>query len=310
MANYLMKQQLLAELATLDQLLAGLAPEDILGRIGLQSRRTEVASEITQIQEHPETAASIALLFGGKPVLGSMGIEAAFASEAVSKFQDLLSNVWATAEGVGIGSRGPVPAQERSQLHITSLLHGSVGFLLEELHPEKPLFSSSLKLAADRATEILEAFGSEDEQRFTAILETVDQRVLNSTRDFFRQIYRSDATIRLAEAEKSMEMQRDVISRAYQRAENVTIEDSETEVRGQLLGLIPIGRKFEMRDEEGNLISGSVAPTLSESYLQRLTEEDLVGKRCVGRVRRKKVSRFGRISESVTLLDLTSEVSE
>jgi hypothetical protein len=308
MANYLMKQQLLAELATLDQLLAGLAPEDVFGRVGLQSRRTEVANEITQIQEHPETAASIALLFGGKPVFGSMGIEAAFASEAVSKFQDLLTNVWATAEGAGIGARGPVPAQERSQLHITSLLHGSIGFLLEEMHPEQPMFSSSLKVAADRATEILDAFGSEDEQRFTAVLETVDQRVLNSTRDFFRQIYRSEATLRLAEAERFLEMHRDVISRAYQRAENVAIEDSETEIRGQLLGLIPIGRKFEMRDEQGNVISGSVAPTLSESYLQRLTEEDLVGKRCIGRVRRKKVTRFTRTSESVTLLDLAADV--
>ncbi|HEU0046036.1 MAG TPA: hypothetical protein VFQ43_00360, partial [Nitrososphaera sp.] len=170
MPNRLKREHLTAELATLDALLGTLPNDDLLGRLGLQSRRDEIISELNQIREIVGEAASIALFFGGRPVFGCKGIEASFGADAVSKFQDLITNVWGTADRGGVGSRGPLPASDLSKLHITSLLHGSLGFLLEEIEPQDRLFDSPLKKAADRAADVIAAFADENEQSFSAIL--------------------------------------------------------------------------------------------------------------------------------------------
>ncbi|HMD16782.1 MAG TPA: hypothetical protein VKH18_08950 [Terriglobales bacterium] len=306
MPSRLESRHLAAELAALDQLLASLRNEDAVGRMGLQSRREELYAELNRLQQHPETAASVALLFGGRPVVGSRGIESTFAASVVSDFQELVTNVWATAENDQVGRRGPVPDRQRSQLHITSLLHGSVGFLLEELEDDNALFPSPLKKAAERAAQVVAAFAADDDARFAEMLESVDQRVLSTTREFLRKVHRGGATLRLVEGEHELELNDQSIVRAYERAESASIEESEEEVRGQLLGLIPIGRRFEIQTESGDILSGIVAPTLSESYLQKLHDEQLVGKQCSGRIRRKRILRFGRATDSVLLLDLAA----
>jgi hypothetical protein len=307
MANRLKREHLSAELATLDALIGTLPHDDVLGRIGLQSRREEIVSELDQIKEIVGEAASIALFFGGRPVTGSKGIEASFGADAVSKFQDLVTNVWGTADRGGVGSRGPLPASDLSKLHITSLLHGSVGFLLEEMEPQDRLFDSPLKKAADRTADVIAAFAGESEQNFSAILETVDQRVLGSAREFFRQVYQKGANLRIVEGEKDLVLDGAPLERAYSRAENAEIQDEDEPVRGVLLGLIPIGRRFELRKQDGTILSGSVAETLSEAYLKRLTQEELVGKLCRGRIKRKRITRFSKVTESFVLLDLEED---
>jgi hypothetical protein len=303
MSNRLLTQHLSAELSTLDRLLSTLSQEDVLGRIGLESRRHEVATELSQLEENPEQLASVALLFGGQPVKGSIGIESTFAADAVYTFQQLITNIWASEEGT-VGRRGPVERQDESQLHITSLLHGSIGFLLEEVDSQNRLMPSALKQASDRATEIVAAFTADDEEPFRRVLESVDSRVLGSTREFLTRLYRGGATLELVEGEIDLQLTFPAVQRGYERAENANIEESEDAVTGQLLGLIPIGRRFEIRVDDGSIISGSVAPTLSESYLEHLKEQQLVGQRCRAVVRNKRITRFGRVSNSFVLMDL------
>jgi hypothetical protein len=255
------------------------------------------------LEQNPEQLASVALLFGGEPVKGSIGIDSAFAAEAVSTFQQLVTNVWASEEGI-VGRRGPVEHQNQSQLHITSLLHGSVGFLLEEVDEQSRLMPSALKQASDRATEIVVAFTATDDEPFQKILESVDNRVLGSTRDFLTRLYHGGATLHLVEGDTDLELTFPDVRRGYERAESANIEEIEQSISGQLLGLIPIGRKFEIRLDSGELISGSVAPTLSESYLDHLKEQKVVGQRCRGTIRNKRITRFGRTSDSYVLIDL------
>ena len=166
------------------------------------------------------------------------------------------------------------------------------------------MFGTSLKHAAEEATTVIAAFASEDENRFSSLLETVDQRVLSSAREFFRKMYRNSATLKLVEGDTELELMSEQVGRAYERAENATIDETDTPISGVLLGLLPLSRKFELRSDDGTEITGSVAPTLSQSYLQRLSEEDLVGKHCSGRAKFRRITRFGRTTEKVVLLDL------
>jgi hypothetical protein len=110
--------------------------------------------------------------------------------------------------------------------------------------------------------------------------------------------------VRLVEGNSEFELDYPDVERAYQRAENASLEELQEEIQGQLLGLIPYGRRFEVRLNDGTVISGSVAPTLSESYLQKLSEEQFVGQECQARIRRKRITRFGRTTESIVLLDI------
>jgi hypothetical protein len=304
MPNRLLTQHLSAELSTLDRLLSTLPESDVLGRIGLETRRREVAYELAALEENPEQLASVALLFGGEPVKGSIGIESAFAADAVSTFQQLITNVWASEGGL-VGRRGPVERQEQTELHITSLLHGSVGFLLEEVDPQTRLMPSTLKQASDRATEIVAAFAAIDEEPFKRVLESVDNRVLSSTREFLTRLYRGRATLHLVEGDVDLQLTFADVQRGYDRAENAKIEELEEAISGQLLGLIPIGRRFEIRSDRGDIVSGSVAPSLSESYLEHLKEQKVVGQRCRAVVRNKRITRFGRVSDNYVLVDLT-----
>lgn len=304
MANRLLSEHLSAELSTLDSLLRTLPQDDVFGRISLESRRREVASELATLEENPEQLASVALLFGGQPVKGSIGIESTFAADVVSTFQQLVTNIWASEEG-NVGRRGPVERQSRSQLHITSLLHGSVGFLLEEVDSQNRLMPSPLKQASDRASEIVAAFAATEEEPFRRVLESVDNRVLGSTREFLTRLFRGNATLHLVEGNLDLQLSFPEVRRGYERAENANIEELEEAVSGQLLGLIPIGRKFEIRRDNGDIVAGSVAPTLSESYLEHLKEQKLVGQKCRAVVRNKRITRFGRVSDNYVLVDLT-----
>jgi hypothetical protein len=126
------RDRLAAEIATLDTLLAASPPGDVLGRLSLTARREELQEQFGDLREETENSASIALYFAGDPVFGSIGVEAGFATNAVRSFQDLLSKIWSTSEGGSLASARPVPNSGSSRLHITQVLHGSFGFLLEE----------------------------------------------------------------------------------------------------------------------------------------------------------------------------------
>src|SRR5437879_325840 len=121
-----------AEIATLESMLQRLPPNDSLGRRSLEARRRSLIQELETLAGISERRAQVALYFGGDPVVGSVGVQARFSAATISSFQDLITKVWA-AESGNLAAMGPVPAQEDSQLHITHLVHGSFGFLFEEL---------------------------------------------------------------------------------------------------------------------------------------------------------------------------------
>src|SRR5581483_6956712 len=149
-------------------------------------------------------------------------------------------------------STGPIKSVEASQLHITELIHGSLGFLLEELDEfGTPLFPSPLKDATSKATQLILAFASEHEDQFEAAIEAVPARVFNSLRDFLKTIRREEAVFRLVEGEVDAAFDEASVERAYARAEAYSIDEEVFDTEGELLGVIPIGRRFEFKQSDG-----------------------------------------------------------
>jgi hypothetical protein len=302
------RDQLNAEAATLDSLLASMPANDYLGRIGLESRRDEVNEQLAKLGNVEERRAKIALYFGGEPVMGNQGVLAGFGTKAVGSFQDLMSKVWGEAESGQPPNMGPTPDKVASQMHITNLLHGSFGFLLEELDEAgEPLFETALSKAADQVAEYLASFAGENEARFSEVMEEINPRVFQSMREFFTSIYRGRATFRLVEGERDEMFNHAAVERAWQRAEASKVDEDRVTVRGRLLGVIPMRRRFEFEPDGGEIvIDGKVGAKFSESYLERINREQFAGRRWSALMHKRMITKAGRQPvENYTLLELS-----
>jgi hypothetical protein len=291
-----------AELAGVEKTLATLTDNDFLTRMSLEARRDEIA-ETLAVFEHagPETVATAALFFGGRPVAGSKGVESEFAGAVVGRFQDLVAKVLAQDSG-GLGERGVVPNKSAATLHITDVVRGSFGFVLEEVEPQGYIIDTALKAAVDNASQILSAFGDPDESHFQEAMERVDERVLTTARDFFQFMRQSGATFRLVAGDADSEFPAGSIDRAAERATTTKVEDAPESLDGQLAGVLPDGHLFEFRSVRRGTINGRVDRGIAASELDgwnaRLRNVD-----ATATIRVRRVSRGGSVvRESFTLL--------
>lgn len=257
-----------ANISEVSALLDRVGERDVMSRFGLEDQLSELKEALARLEAMPpETLASAALFFGGRPVLGSQGIESGFAGSAVGQFQNLVSMVHAH-DTVGLAERGTVPRRSSSTLHITNIVRGSFGFLLEEVRPQLQIVDSSLKTAVDEATRLLMAFGEDDEENFRSVVEEIDQRVLAASGEFFDLMRKSGATVRLVSGDTDRSFGSDVVARAVERARTTTVVDGDDVVRGQLAGVLPESHQFEFRaaDERGT-IRGKVDRDLTPHQL-------------------------------------------
>jgi hypothetical protein len=297
-----------ADIAAVGALISQLDEEDVMARFGLEARLEELQTVIAEMDKRPiETSASASLFFGGRPVVGTRGIESEFAGAAVAKFQDLVAKVLAHETG-NLGQRGVVPRKASATLHITNIVRGSFGFLFEEIEPQTQIVDSSLKNAVDEASRLLDAFGEPDEEEFRTAVETIDQRLLATTREFFDLMRHSGATMRLLAGDTDRSFGAEAVARASERAKTTTVEDFDDSVVGQLAGVLPEAHQFEFRaGAERGVIRGKVDKTFTSSQLV-LFNRDWVNVTAQADLRVKRVLSNGAIvREKYTLVSIGPE---
>ncbi len=295
-----------ADIAAVNGLLAQLGDEDVMTRFGLEARLDELHQELAALDDvQDEPTAAAALFFGGQPVLGTRGIESEFGGAAVTKFQDLVAKVLAHENG-GLGQRGVVPNRAASTLHITNIVRGSFGFLLEEVNPQHNMVETSLKAAVDDTTRLLDAFAEPDEEAFRTAVEAIDERVLGTAREFFSLMRQRGATLRIVAGDRDNSFGASAVARAADRATSTVLREGEELIGGQLAGVLPDAHQFEFR-AGGDLgtLRGRIDRTLTADQLSRYNR-DLVNLDASGRFRVKRVLRNDEVvRETYTLLDLT-----
>jgi hypothetical protein len=301
------RDQLAAQLASLNNMLQSLPANDDLARMGFEARRDALQRELGTLAGTEERRAQIALYFGGDPVVGSMGVQAAFGTNVLGTFQDLLSKVWGALDGAQLQQMGPIKDKEASQLHITSVVHGSFGFLLEELDTQtEPMFQTPLSQAADKAADYIASFAGENEASFSEIIDVLNPRVFQSIRAFFGYIHKGKATFRLVEGERDQQYDHLAVERAWNRAEASNVAEDKIHVQGRLLGVIPMKRRFELEsDETGTVIEGRVGEKFGNTYLERISTEQFAGRRWRALLYKRTVTKIGREpADHYTLLEL------
>jgi hypothetical protein len=196
-----------------------------------------------------------------------------------------------------LGERGVVPHREEAILHITNIVHGSFGFLLEELEtddePQVPLLETALKNAVDKAVQIVSSLADEDEERFTSALVSSDPRVFDAARNFFGFLQGHEASFRLVSGDLDRRFTTNNILVAFERAQITELIEREEELVGTILGVLPEAHRFEFRLADGSLIEGSVSAEVSSQQLQALYQ-NLGGRRVRARVEVRRVERPGK----------------
>ena len=263
-----------ADLAAVNNLLDQISVEDVMARIGLQDRRDELKALIRSDETEEEAVtASATLLFGGRPVTGMHGIESKFATSAVGTYQDMVAQVLAHKTS-SLSSRGKVAKRESATLHITRLVRGSVGFVLEELRPRANLTDTPLTEAVNEATELLDAFGASDEGRFHECLNVTHSRVIGSVGKFFRLLHRNGATLRLVTQNSDHSFGVQVVKRASERAKSTITRTEKQNIPGRLAGVLPDAGQFEFcRDDKDEVITGKIADDIDAHALASTAEQ-------------------------------------
>jgi hypothetical protein len=263
-----------SNLASLNGILAK-APARSLTRESLESIRDEFENKLRSVEESTESRASTALFFSGKPVSGTRGIESEFASNALWSYQEIVTKLFALRIKGQLGERGVVPERDRSRLHVTNLVRGSFGFLLEDVSGDDEEAAPLLKGAADDSARLLGTFAEEDEEHFETAIVDIDNRVLQTVRSFFDTMSKYSATVRIVSGDSERRFDMNGILRATARANATKVEEVPDSLVGFLQGVMPDKHEFELRTEDGT-ISGKILGSLPTSEFESLYRQNVI----------------------------------
>lgn len=311
MVTKLHRDALRSEIASVRALFEKSERRDKLGATSLRRRLLALEDELRGLEGQVSNIANVALVFDGGPVRGSSAIDADFAGQALQDYQELLTKqVAATALGT-LAQRGPLPIRQQNQarMNVTAIVHGSFGFVLEEDGADQPpMFDSPTRQAVENVTNLLKGVASADGRWFDEQLDDLDVRIFHSLKRFIGTLHKAGSTIKISEENREIRLDTASVNIAHDRVSQVEVDELDETYVGQLLGIVPVQRRFEFRRlDNGDILSGRVAENLSADYLERIERDEQVAGRSWRAVVRTKTVHHpdGRhVSVSRVLLDL------
>jgi hypothetical protein len=279
-----------SEIKELEALLARIPAKNVINRVGLEARLESARESIAGVD--PEQSSQKArLTFRGRPVLGSHGVSADFASKAAGYFTDAFSAVVA---GITENLRymGPIPDKQKNQLLITGTAIGSFGFEFElpKVESENPSEQPSLFPVPNRPEDAMQkleklfhvaAEGSDDD--IAELVEEIHPRAVKKAAEFLGYISEQEAWCGLEFKESFFRFSGiEQVCKSAQRLTSNNIKESGDAFTGEFQGVLPKGRTFEfkLRDQDG-ILRGKVGPdiedadVLNRDYLHKLVNVKL-----------------------------------
>lgn len=267
---------LAADLSAVETLLAiHTEDDDPIGYLQFELRKQELQEKLQLLDGRMDRHAELGVFFGGGPVQGSRGINADFAGKALEELQAMITKRYSEQEGV-LKHNGRLPLTSQSKMLVTSLVRGSVGFVLEESGETAQMVDTPLRAVVEEVADILSRVGAADEAIFDEAAAALDQRVLGSLKDFFKLLDEQHATLRIVNGNRDFLLDRQTVSLARTRVQAIQIEEKGEELVGTLF-VLPTGRRFEFETMSvaGHItFGGSVSP---EAAAQIAGQQDIDG---------------------------------
>lgn len=276
------RQHLLAERTFLQRLLAKTPATARLTRMSDEARLRKVEAQLAALPHDERTPARARLTFDGVPVIRSHGIFADFGMKAVSSFTEAVASV-AASLSAPLAAMGPIPNRDQNQLLITSTAVGSFGFELEEYRAEQLALeeASPVATALERTQALLQStLGNDDD--LADIASETDPRALDKVRTFLKVLADNSAVCALQYGGSGVRFT-DVgqVSRSLARLAADNLHESEEQLRGEFVGVLPNSRSFEFRlASDGQIIRGKVSPRVQNvdainDHLHRAVQIDV-----------------------------------
>lgn len=276
------RQHLLAERTFLQRLLAKTPATARLTRMSDEARLRKVEAQLAALPSDERTPARARLTFDGVPVIRSHGIFADFGMKAVSSFTEAVASV-AASLSAPLAAMGPIPNRDQNQLLITSTAVGSFGFELEEYRAEQLALeeASPVATALERTQALLQStLGNDDD--LADIASETDPRALDKVRTFLKVLADNSAVCALQYGGSGVRFT-DVgqVSRSLARLAADNLHESEEQLRGEFVGVLPNSRSFEFRlASDGQIIRGKVSPRVQNvdainDHLHRAVQIDV-----------------------------------
>jgi len=263
--------------------------DDPVGVLQYTQRLEEIKEHLERLHAAHVPVASVALFFAGKPVLGSAGIASDFAGRALKDYQELIAKSFARSELGGMGERGRIPLRQEATLMVTGVAHGSFGFVLKELSDQTEMHDTGLKEAVSSTSALLEGVSAVNETSFEQVSEDLDPRILSALQRFFNDLDTEEATLRIVNDDREVQLDQAAIHRARVRTEATEIAEEPMETEGILRGFLPDHKRFEFLDADGRILSGSASKEAAEQIEHAInTGRPVLGKHCrIGLIMRK-----------------------
>lgn len=276
--NYESYLHVASEIKELESLLTDIPAENILERIGLEAR-LEDARRIIENVSKDSIIYKARLTFRGKPVLGSHGIAADFASNATGFFAEAVA---AIAAGLSDNLRymGPIPDRQINQLLITGIAIGSFGFEFELPTPDSPnLFPerSKVEVALQKVQDLLCLAADGNDDDIAELVDEIHPRAVAKVSEFLDYLGTQDAWCGIEFKDKFFQFQDvDQLRSSAIRLKEDNIKEQEESYSGEFQGVLPKGRTFEFKlSDQSNIIKGKVgldildADVLNIKYLHK-----------------------------------------
>lgn len=268
--NATMYANLSSEANTLRELLDNIPLDNVIDRLGIESRLEEVEYELSCINPFHITKKA-RLTFRGGPVIGSQAISAIFAAKATDFFANAVAAVSAGLSGT-LNFKGPIPDKNINNLMITGTAIGSFGFEFElpepdsfDLCPEQSIVGKAVDEI--RALFEVSAIGSDDD--LSDLVEEIHPRAISKIYEFLNYLYEQDAKCGLEFDNKFFRFSsKQQLESALSRLNDNNIHEKTVNYKGIFSGALPASRNFEFETEiDKELIKGKISKDIIQPEL-------------------------------------------
>ncbi len=286
-------EQRQAEIVGLKMLLQDM-PDDPLAKPLLASRLRGMEKELAEMEKQPPARPEAELLFAGGPAVGSVGLDAKFASKVLDAYQDMVANHYSASRHGAVGSRGPRTGEDEARLCLTALPRGSFGLLLAQPQADDFIAAAQLSDAMDQITSLVEAAASGD-AAFTDTVEKFHPRVLTPLERFLNALETQEASVHLRSATRQCDLNGEQVKAAKSRVAETKPETQTIRLRGVCRGVLLESWRFDFNPDGQPPISGVLAESVTEDSAKAiltLVDEPAEAELKVTRMRTR--SGFGR----------------
>jgi len=206
------------------------------------------------------------LFFTGEPVVGSLGIDAVFASRVIEPFQKMVMADYANRWHGKVGNRGRRHGEASSRLLLSGLPRGSFGLELTRAANDDLFVENELADTITHVTRLVDASVRSDED-FAAELDNAAPRVVQNLKSFLEVIAKGKAGLRLESGDLRSVMSPTQAADAFNRVSETTTHETTERVTGLLKGVLLESWEFNFSTDDGASIAGKIGQELSDEQV-------------------------------------------